>query len=308
MWRLLQVLPQVPAESVNVADSMKFAAQTIAKELVDDPSGFAEKVIQELIHFGMKVLGALAIYIIGAWIIRRVKRSLSKILEKRKTEKTLASFISSFASLMMTIVLVILTIGALGLNTTSIAAMLGAGAMAIGMALSGTMENFAGGLIILIFKPFKAGDFIAVQGYTGTVTDVSIVSTKILTTDNRCVIIPNGALSNGTIDNYSVRGLRRVEWRVGVEYGTDAEACLAAMVEIAGEEPRTLGADTAGAEAPYAVVSAMNDSNVEMMLRAWVKAEDYWPVFYEMNRRLYTELPKRGFSFAFPHLDVKVKN
>lgn len=265
-------------------------------------------MLQDFVDFGMKVLGAIAIYIIGAWVIKRVKRSISKFLERKKTEPTLASFITSLTSILMTLFLILMTIGALGVNTTSIAAMLGAGAMAIGMALSGTMENFAGGLIILLFKPFKVGDFISVQGFSGTVTDVTIVNTKILTTDNRCIMIPNGALSNGTIDNFSLKPIRRLEWKVGVEYGTDVEKCIAAMVNIAEKDQRILNSEFQGAENPYAVLSSMKDSSVELSLRAWVKAEDYWSVNFDINKELYERLPALGFNFAYPHLDVKVNH
>ncbi len=265
-------------------------------------------LLQDFVDFGMKVLGAIAIYIIGAWVIKRVKRSISKLLERKKTEPTLASFITSLTSILMTLFLILMTIGALGVNTTSIAAMLGAGAMAIGMALSGTMENFAGGLIILLFKPFKVGDFISVQGFTGTVTDVTIVNTKILTTDNRCIMIPNGALSNGTIDNFSLKPIRRLEWKVGVEYGTDVGKCISAMVKIAEMDQRILNSEFQGAENPYAVLSSMKDSSVELSLRAWVKAEDYWTVNFAINKELYERLPELGFNFAYPHLDVKVNN
>ena len=309
MFRLLQALPSVPTtESVNVADSVRTAAQNLAQEIADDPSAFMSNLLQDFVDFGMKVLGAIAIYIIGAWVIKRVKRSISKFLERKKTEPTLASFITSLTSILMTLFLILMTIGALGVNTTSIAAMLGAGAMAIGMALSGTMENFAGGLIILLFKPFKVGDFISVQGFSGTVTDVTIVNTKILTTDNRCIMIPNGALSNGTIDNFSLKPIRRLEWKVGVEYGTDVEKCIAAMVNIAEKDQRILNSEFQGAENPYAVLSSMKDSSVELSLRAWVKAEDYWTVNFAINKELYERLPELGFNFAYPHLDVKVNH
>lgn len=310
LFNILQTsLPQLtpPPESVNVTDSVKVAAQNIATEIINDPGGFAEKVIQELIQFGFKVLAALAIYVIGAWVIRRLKRTLEKVLVKRHTEKTLASFITSLVSLLLTIFLVMLTIGALGLNTTSIAAMLGAGVMAIGMALSGTMENFAGGLIILMFKPFKAGDFISVQGYSGTVTKVSIVNTEINTPDNRCIVIPNGAISNGTVDNFSVKLTRRIDIKVGVEYGTDADACLAAMKEIALADERVLDSKTYGAEDPFVALASFEDSSISMLLRIWVKAEDYWNVTFDMNKALYSGLTARGFNFAYPHMDVTLK-
>ena len=309
MFNLLQALPSVSTtESINVADSVRTAAHNIAQEIANNPSAFMSTLLQDFVDFGMKVLGAIAIYIIGAWVIKRVKRSISKLLERKKTEPTLASFITSLTSILMTLFLILMTIGALGVNTTSIAAMLGDGAMAIGMALSGTMENFAGGLIILLFKPFKVGDFISVQGFTGTVTDVTIVNTKILTTDNRCIMIPNGALSNGTIDNFSLKPIRRLEWKVGVEYGTDVGKCISAMVKIAEMDQRILNSEFQGAENPYAVLSSMKDSSVELSLRAWVKAEDYWTVNFAINKELYERLPELGFNFAYPHLDVKVNN
>ena len=309
MFNLLQALPSVSTtESINVADSVRTAAHNIAQEIANNPSAFMSTLLQDFVDFGMKVLGAIAIYIIGAWVIKRVKRSISKLLERKKTEPTLASFITSLTSILMTLFLILMTIGALGVNTTSIAAMLGAGAMAIGMALSGTMENFAGGLIILLFKPFKVGDFISVQGFTGTVTDVTIVNTKILTTDNRCIMIPNGALSNGTIDNFSLKPIRRLARKLGVEYGTDVGKCISAMVKIAETDQRILNSEFQGAENPYAVLSSMKDSSVELSLRAWVKAEDYWTVNFAINKELYERLPELGFNFAYPHLDVKVNN
>lgn len=310
IFNLLQTLPIATDNPVNVTDSMKVAAQAMAQELVNDPGAFAEKIMQELVQFGFKLLAAIAIYIVGAWVVKKIRRALTKVLEKRDTEKTLASFITSFVSLLLTVMLVMLTIGALGLNTTSIAAMLGAGVMAIGMALSGTMENFAGGLIILIFKPFKAGDLIAVQGFIGTVTEVSIVSTKIRTTDGRLVVIPNGSMSNGTVDNYTARPYRRLEWKVSVEYGTDAQKCIDAMLELASQDERILKADPSSEELEnaYAVLASMDDSYIVIMLRAWVKKDDYWSVLFDMNKLLYTELPKRGFTFAFPHMDISMKS
>lgn len=298
-----------PQEMVNVADSVKNAAQTIVQEVSTDPAGFAQKVLQEFIDFGLKVLAALLIYIIGAWAIRKIKRGIAAAMRKRKTEKTLATFISSLVSIVLTVMLVLLTISALGINTTSIAAILGACAVAIGMALSSTMENFAGGLIILIFKPFKAGDFISVDGCSGTVTDVTIVSTKIVTPDNRTIVLPNGSISNGKIDNYFNRSVRRIDIPVTVEYGTDAQACIDALVEIACANEKVLkGEVKAPATQPFAILNQLNDSNVEFSLKAWVNAEDYITAKAELNLAVYTELPERGFSFAYPHLDVTMKN
>lgn len=313
MISLLQsLLPTTSAtgDQVNVTDSLRVAAHALAEELATDPGAFAEKVLQELFHFGLKLLAAFAIYIIGAWLVKKIRRALTRILEKRQTEKTLSSFITSLVSILLTILLLMLTIGALGLNTTSIAAMLGAGVVAIGMALSGTMENFAGGLIILIFKPFKAGDTISTQGFLGKVTGVSIVSTQIRTLDGRTIIIPNGSISNGIVDNYSALPYRRVEWKVNVEYGTDAGACLKLLEELAGADARILvpekDQETEFTSA-QAVFLSMEDSCIVLRLTAWVLSEHYWDVLFDLNRLIYSELPKRGFSFAYPHLDVSIR-
>ena len=209
--------------------------------------------------------------------------------------------------LIKSIILVIITVGTLGVNTTSLAALLAAGGMAIGMALSGTVQNFAGGIMILVFKPFKAGDFIETEnGYSGTVSEVNIFSTKLTTTDNRLIIIPNGSLSNGTVNNYSGNRMRRIEWLVGVEYGTDSEQVKNALKEIVAGESRTLYTATGAPADPLIEVNALLDSAVQYVVRIWVKSEDYWPVYYRLNEQIYTILPQKGIDFPFPQLDVRM--
>ncbi len=258
---------------------------------------------EKLLSFGLKVLAALVIYAIGAWIIKWIKKLLTRMFERKSTDKAVASFISSLVSISLTVILILVTVGALGVNTTSIAALLAAGGMAIGMALSGTVQNFAGGIMLMIFKPFKAGDFITAQGYSGTVTEVSIVSTKLITIDNRVVVIPNGALSGGTIDNYSQNPLRRVEWLVNVKYGTDAEEVKNALKAIIEADKRVLHVNKAPAD-PFFALSSMKDSCVQFLMRAWVKQEDYWDVYFSVNEKIYKELPEKGIQFPFPQLDV----
>ncbi len=301
-------LPAPDTNTVNIADSVKVAARYIHESLASDPQGFFEELMKDLIQFGLKLLAALVIYLIGVWVIRRIKKGLARSFERRKTEKTLASFVSSLVSILLTILLIVLTVGALGVNTTSIAAMLGAGAMAVGLALSGTMENLAGGLIILVFKPFKTGDFISVLGNSGTVTDVSIMSTKITTTDNRVITIPNGSISNGTVDNYNQNAIRRLDWNLAMEYGTPADECMAAIKEIAAEDARILDSRTAGAADPYVALTSLNEKNVTFTLRVWMNTGDYWTLMYDMNKRLYTELPERGFRFAYTKLKMENQN
>ena len=224
-----------------------------------------------------------------------------------KTEKAISSFVESLTSISLTIILIIITVGALGVNTTSLAALLAAGGMAIGMALSGTVQNFAGGIMILVFKPFKAGDFIETEnGYSGTVSDVNIFSTKLTTTDNRLIIIPNGSLSNGTINNYSQNKMRRVEWLVGVEYGTAAKDVKAELQEIVDSEKRVLFISTGAPADPLIAVNALKDSAVEYVVRVWVRSEDYWDVYYTLNEKIYTLLPQNGIGFPFPQMDVHI--
>ena len=297
-----------PEELTSKVDSAKVAAGDFAQALVNNPSEALRQLGVDAIHFGIKVLLAVLIYIAGAWLIKLVKRGMSKMFEKRKTDKTVSSFVSSFTSVVLTILLIVITISTLGVNTTSLAALLAGGGVAIGMALSGTLQNFAGGLLLLAFKPFKVGDFIEAQGYSGTVAEMSIVSTRLTLPDNRSVVIPHGTLANGNINNYSRNPLRRVEWKVGMEYGVDAEACKAKLVEIAAANKKILDAETKGAQDPFAAVSSLSDSSVEFILRAWVQNPDYWEVYFAVNDAIYNELPKSGFGFPFPQMDVHIRS
>ena len=297
-----------PATVINVNDSIKAVTTTLISQVKEDPNTFLHDLLQSAIDFGLKLVAAIAIYIIGAWLIKRIKIWLGKMFTKRKTEATLSTFITSLVSITLTVLLIVITIGTLGINTTSLAALLAAGGMAIGMALSGTVSNFAGGLMILVFKPFKAGDFISAQGFSGTVKEVSIVNTKIVTPDNRVIIIPNGALSNGNIDNYSAKSIRRLDIEIQLAYDTDADKCIASILDILKADERILDSKTKGAADPMAVLSAMNDSTITFLARVWVKSPDYWPVKFDLNKALFTELPKQGFHFEYPHMNVTINS
>lgn len=263
-------------------------------------------IIHGLISFGLKLLAALAIYIIGAWIIRKCKRLVMRIFERRKTEKSLASFVINLISITLTVILIVIAISTLGINTTSIAALLASGGVAIGLALSGTLQNFAGGIMILTFKPFKSGDYIEAQGYSGTVDSIDIFNTKLTTPDNKMIMIPNGTLSNGTINNYSKQQFRRVDWILGVEYGTDFEKAKGIIENIisAEKDTRILSKPSA----PFIGIESLSASSVDIIVKAWVKTSDYWDVFYDYNARFYTELPQNGINFPFPQMDVWLRN
>jgi small conductance mechanosensitive channel len=171
------------------------------------------------------------------------------------------------------------------------------------MALNGTVQNFAGGIMILIFKPFKAGDYIESQGYSGTVSEVTITSTKLVTTDNRVIIIPNGLMSNGIINNFSNQTKRRVDLTVDVEYGSSSETVKAVLMKLIEEETRVINEPAA----PFIALSALKDSSVQFTIRIWVNADDYWGVYFDMTEKIYNELPKHGIQFPFPQLDVNIK-
>ena len=293
---------------VSAADSILTGTRDLAGQFGDDPGTVLQTLGEKFLEFGLKVVAAFFIYIIGAWCIKKIRQAMKRMMEIRKIEASLASFLLSLATITLYAILIILAISALGVNTTSLAALLAAGGVAVGAALSGTVQNFTGGLMLMIFKPFKAGDFINVQGYSGTVSEVTIVNTKIITIDNREITIPNGTLSNSNIDNYSAKPLRRVDWQIGVEYGSDADGFIALVKEILSRDPRILDAGTPGAADPFIALSQLNDHNILFTIRVWVKKEDYWGVYFDDLKVMYTELPQKGFSFAYPHMDVTISD
>ena len=306
MHLILQSNPISAEEIAERADSTKATLSHFKEMLAADPGTALQQLGREVLQFGLKVLLVLVLYIIGAWLIKRIKRGMERYFLRKKTDRAMASFICSFVSIALTVLLIIVLVSTLGINTTSLAALLAAGGMALGMALSGTVQNFAGGLMLMIFKPFKAGDYIEAQGYAGIVTEVTIVGTHLTTIDNRKVVLPNGALSNGNIVNYSSFPLWRIDLPVSVEYGTDAARCREALLAIVREDPRILDAETPGAADPFVAVQKLSESAVNFIVRAWVKGSDYWPAQFDLNERIYTELPQAGIKFPFPQLDVHV--
>lgn len=263
---------------------------------------------EQALHFGLKVLAAIALYIVGGWVINLVKKALKKSFAKKKTEATVATFSESLITIALWVLLIIAVVGTLGVNTTSLAALLAAGGMAIGMALSGTVQNFAGGIMLLVFRPFKVGDYIETQGFAGKVTEVTIVSTKLLTTDNRVIILPNGTLSNGNINNVTGKHLRRVDIPVGVAYGSRADAVRSAILEIVKANPLFLDSTTHGAQDPFVGITELADSSVNFVVRAWVNGKDYWDARFQLQEAIYTQLPTRyGIQFPFPQMDIHIQ-
>lgn len=299
------ILLQTP-EPVNAADTLAVKSKELIETLRTTP---ADELLRELgqqaLQFGLKLLAALALFIIGAWLIKLLRRGVKKALLRKNSEHTLVTFTDSLVAFGCWTLLIILSIGVLGINTTSLAALLAAGGMAIGMALSGTLQNFAGGIMLLIFKPFRAGDFIDALGFSGTVTSINIVNTMLVTTDNRVIIIPNGALSNANINNISANNIRRVDISVDVAYGSDLDAVKAALLEIASTVPGVLDVKTPLAADPFVGLSSLKDSSVQFVLRVWVKSSEYWASWFYLNETIYRDLPaKYGIQFPFPQMDV----
>ncbi len=251
------------------------------------------------VNAGKSVLLAIIIFIVGRYVIKLINKLIANMLERRNVEPTIQSFLKSFTNILLTILLVITVISALGVNTTSFAALLASAGVAVGMALSGNLQNLAGGIILLLFKPYKVGDFISAQGVDGTVKAIQIFHTILTTVDNKEIFVPNGALSSGTILNFSKNELRRVDQVVTVEYGTDVDAVRQAVLDIAGADERILKDP-----APFVEVVALADSSVNFTVRLWVKASDYWAVFFDMNRKVYEEFNRRGIQFPFPQIQV----
>lgn len=298
-----KLLQTQPLDSLDIQKEIEAVAEKLANTTVTD---LMTELINNLISLGLKILAALVIYLIGAWAIRKVKSIVGRIFERKKTDVAAASFIQSIISIVLTITLIIISIGAVGIDTTSIAALLAGGGMAIGMALNGTVQNFAGGIMLIAFKPFKAGDYIQAQGFEGTVKEVNIVSTKLTTPDNRTIIIPNGALSNGTVNNFSQNQLRRLDWTVSVEYGASVEETKKVLMDMLKRDVRILDTTNGAPADPFVALSVLSDSSVNFIMRAWVRSSDYWDVNYQMNEKIYEELPKNGIQFPFPQMDVHV--
>lgn len=249
--------------------------------------------------YGLKLIGAIIVLFIGLWIIKVIMKNAKKAMGKGDMDESLKPFLLSMLSILLKILLFISVLTMAGVKMTSFIAILAAAGLAIGMALSGTLQNFAGGVMLLIFKPFRVGDFIDAQGYTGVVKEIQIFITILTTPDNKTVIIPNGGLSNGSLVNYSTQPNRRVNWSFGIAYGDDFDKAKTMILGMLKEDKRIL-ADPE----PFVALAEMADSSVNITVRAWVKREDYWGVFFGMNEKYYKNAGKNGLSIPFPQMDI----
>ena len=305
MFQILQSAPS--AESFSADTVVAKGAQLVETIKTTPANELLEGTASAVVKFGLKIVLAIVIYIVGAWLIRKTKGIITKAFQKKGTDSTLSSFILSFVTALLWVVLILAMVGTLGINTTSIAALLAAGGMAIGMAMSGTVQNFAGGLIILAFKPFKVGDYVEAQGYFGWISEISIVHTKLVTTDNREITIPNGALANGNIDNYSKRNPYRLSVRFSVAYGSDLDLVRSLLLDLVKQQPAILDEKTPGAAEPRVYVNYLGDNGIQIEIRVWIDSAHYKWMQTWLNETIYKELPRHGIQFPFPQLDVHVR-
>lgn len=254
------------------------------------------------VEIAAKIAIALVIYIVGRWLIGRLVKIVDKICNKRGVEISLQRFFDKMIKAVLYICLVLMVVGVLGIDTTSLIAIFASASLAVGMALSGTMQNFAGGVMILLLRPYRIGDYVEAQGQAGTIKEITLFNTVILTVDNKTIYVPNSTISNGIINNYSQSATRRVDWNVTISYGDNVEAARRAIMAMMSEDKR-IKQDPA----PVVYVSSLGESAVNLAVRAWVDNADYWDVFFALNERIYNELPEHGLHFPFPQLSVHIE-
>lgn len=289
-------------QTIDPAQKTEEVAKQLASGNSEYLSELARKGVDLAIEGGKSILIAVVIFFVGKLLISFVNRMVDHMMQRRKIEPTIQTFLKSLLNVLMMILLGITVISALGVNTTSFAALLASAGVAVGMALSGNLQNLAGGIVILLFRPYKVGDYIEALGTGGVVNAIQIFHTIILTVDNKKVYLPNGAMSSGNITNFSSEETRRVDFTVGVEYGEDSEKVRRVLLELFAAEERILQEP-----APVVFLKELAASSVNFTARVWVRTPDYWDVFFEMSERIYCEFNKRGIGFPFQTITLKSK-
>jgi small conductance mechanosensitive channel len=284
-------------------------ASQLAKDVAADTASIKTEVnkipdaLQSLLNWGIDsgkhVLVAILIYYVGRYIIKFLNRLVDKVLTRRKVEVSVKTFLKSLVNILLTILLIVAVVNELGIDTTSFAALLAAAGVAIGMALSGNLQNFAGGLIVLLFKPYRVGDFIEAQNISGTVKEIQVFHTILKTVDNREVYIPNGPMSSGTVVNCTKLKSRVIEWVIGIDYGEDFDKVSRVLLDIVAEDDRILLDPAAGV-----VLKSLGDNSVNVSLKVWVKTADYWPVYFDVNKAIYATFNEKNINFPYPQITV----
>lgn len=292
----------------STLDSLKTArAEALAEKVQNLSNMSADQIIslllEEAVKIGMKVLAAIAIYIIGAWVIKKIKRIIRKIMERRNIDPSITSFTLSFTTIALTLMLILMTVDALGINTNSIVALLAGSGLAIGMAFSGSLQNFAGGIMILVFKPFRVGDYVEFQNCTGTISSIEMTSTFIISDNGETIVLPNGTIFNGMLINHSKLCKKRVVWNISVAYGSNIELVRATALALLESNPDVLKEENP----PTVVISNLGDSAVIVSIRCWVEHTNYWKTLYWGYEEIYKSFNAAGIQFPYPQLDIHMK-
>ncbi len=295
-----QILPADSAAGSELKEAIGAATQPLN---LDIKHWFSQSMLEEWlnagINFGLRVILVLVLFWLGKVVITRLKKIFNGILCRRNIEGVAVSLLDSVFTAILYIALFLFLAGVLGVKSVSFAAVLASMGLAVGMALSGQLQNLAGGVIIIVTKPFKLGDFISAQGTDGTVKAVRLFHTEVLTPDNKVVFIPNGTLSSSLVTNFSYEELRRVEWTIGIEYDEDYQRVRQVILALLQQDQRILTTPE-----PVIVLHKLNDSSVDILVRAWVASGDLWPVFWDFNERVYADFNAKGIGFPFPQLTV----
>lgn len=263
---------------------------------MEDTQVWIDKAINFVTDYGPKIIGAILIYIIGSWIIKKLTNMLERVMMKKDYDEALQKFLSNLVGWALKVFLIIVVISKLGVETTSFAAVIAAAGLAIGLALQGSLANFAGGVLLIIFKPFKIGDLIEAQGVTGVVKEIEIFTTKLTTPDNKLAIVPNGAMGNGNIINYTAEGKIRVDTMVGIGYDEDIKKAKTVLMEVLTTNPKVLQDP-----APSVNVANLGDSSVDLAVRPFCKPEDYWDVYFATVEGSKIALDNAGIEIPYPH-------
>ena len=294
----------ISEEEILAADSI--AAEKVTQTIdmlkgmtVEDAFSF---ILKSLTDFAWDIFIAILIFLVGRWIIRYIDKILNKVFVRKEVEISLAGFIRSFVKGALYVVLVITLVKKVGVDTSSFVALLASAGVAIGMALSGTFQNFAGGILIMLLRPFKVGDYILTQGFEGTVKEIRLFNTLMSTTDNKQITIPNSNIINNVINNSSAETRRRIDLNVTISYGDDYDVARAALLDIVNADSRI----EQDPNPPYIAFSSLGDSAVNVLVRVWVPSTEYWSVYHSLNEKIYKQLPEKGIHFPFPQLDVRI--
>ena len=295
-----QILPADSAAGSELKEAIGAATQPLN---LDIKHWFSRSMLEEWlnagINFGLRVILVLVLFWLGKVVITRLKKIFNGILRRRNIEGVAVSLLDSVFTSILYIALFLFLAGVLGVKSVSFAAVLASMGLAVGMALSGQLQNLAGGVIIIVTKPFKLGDFISSQGTDGTVKAVRLFHTEVLTPDNKVVFIPNSTLSSSLVTNFSHEDIRRVEWTIGIEYDEDYQRVRQVILALLQQDQRILTTPE-----PVIVLHKLNDSSVDILVRAWVASGDLWPVFWDFNERVYADFNAKGIGFPFPQLTV----